>query len=56
MDEDSQNTIGNLNNFYNTIDFEFWLIVSDRVVDISLYQSQLQLLYNNVQKPKLRRN
>ena len=56
MDEDSQkNTISNLNNFYNTLDFEFWLIVSDRVVDISLYQSQLQLLYNNVQKPKLRK-
>ena len=37
------------------IDFEFWLIVSDRVVDISLYQSQLQLLYNNVTKPKIRK-
>lgn len=56
MDEDSQqNIIRALNNFYNTLDFEFWLIVSDRVVDISLYQSQLQLLYNNVSKPKLRK-
>lgn len=56
MDEDSQqNAIRGLNNFYNTIDFEFWLIVSDRVVDISLYQSQLQLLYNNITKPKLRK-
>lgn len=56
LDEDSQqNTIRALNNFYNTIDFEFWLIVSDRVVDISLYQSQLQLLYNNISKPKLRK-
>ncbi len=56
MDEESQqNTIRNLNNFYNTIDFEFWLIVSDRVVDITLYQSQLQLLFNNVTKPKLRK-
>ncbi len=56
LDEDSQqNVIRMLNNFYNSIDFEFWLIVSDRVVDISLYQSQLQLLYNNVQKPKLRK-
>ena len=54
LDEDSQqNIIRSLNNFYNTIDFEFWLIVSDRVVDISIYQSQLQLLYNNIQKPKL---
>ena len=51
LDEDAQqNVIRGLSNFYNTIDFEFWLIVSDRVVDISLYQSQLQLLYNNVSK------
>lgn len=56
MDEDSQkNIIRSLTNFYNTIDFEFWLVVSDRVVDISLYQSQLQLLYNNTTKPKLRK-
>lgn len=56
MDEDSQNNIIRaLNNFYNTLDFEFWLIVSDRVVDISLYMSQLHLLYNNVAKPKLRK-
>ena len=56
LDEDTQqNIIRSLNNFYNTIDFEFWLIVSDRVVDISIYQSQLQLLYNNIQKPKLRK-
>lgn len=56
MDEDSQKSIIRaLNNFYNTLDFEFWLVVSDRVVDISLYQSQLQLLYNNISKPKLRK-
>lgn len=56
MDEDSQqNTIRALANFYNTLDFEFWLIVSDRVVDISLYLSQLQLLYNNTTKPKMRK-
>lgn len=56
LDEDSQaNVINGLKNFYNTVDFEFWLIVSDRVVDISLYQSQLQLLYNSATKPKLRK-
>ena len=56
LDPDSQdNILIGLRNFYNTIDFEFWLIVSDRVVDISIYQSQLQLLYNNIQKPKLRK-
>lgn len=56
MEESAQeNIIRQLNNFYNTIDFEFWLVISDRVVDISLYLSQLQLLYNNVTKPKLRK-
>ena len=33
-------------NFYNTIDYEFWLVVADRPVDITVYLSQLQLLYN----------
>ena len=41
--------IMNLRNAYNTIDYEFWLIVADRPVDINLYLSQLQLLYNSVQ-------
>ncbi len=40
--------IFNLRNFYNMIDYEFWLIVADRPVDINLYLSQLQLLYNKV--------
>ncbi len=39
--------IGNLRNFYNSINFEFWLIIADRPVDISIYLSQLQILYNN---------
>ncbi len=48
LDEDSQvNMLIALKNFYNTLDFEFWLVVSDRPVDISVYLSQLQLLYNN---------
>lgn len=56
LDEDAQQAvIQALNNFYNTLDFEFWLVVSDRVVDIALYQSQLHLLYNNVTKPKIRK-
>lgn len=49
LDEDSQiSVINNLKNFYNSLDYEFWIIVADRPVDISLYLSQLQLLYNNV--------
>ena len=41
------NVIFNLRNFYNIIDYEFWLIVADRPVDINLYLSQLQLQYND---------
>ena len=36
----------NLRNFYNSIDFEFWLIVADRPVDINAYLANLQLMYN----------
>lgn len=47
MDQGSQQAlINNLTNFYNTLDYEFWLIVADRPVDINLYLSQLQLMYN----------
>ena len=56
LDEDSQkNVIFNLRNFYNTIDYEFWLVVADRPVDISVYLSQLQLLYNRAQSPAVRK-
>lgn len=56
LDEDSQtNILIALKNFYNQIDFEFWLIVADRPVDISIYMSQLQLLYNNTQNPAIRK-
>jgi len=39
--------IGNLRNFYNSLSFEFWLIIADRPVDIGVYLSQLQILYND---------
>lgn len=42
-----QNTIGNLVNLYNSIDYEFWLLIADRPVDIDVYLSRLQILYNN---------
>lgn len=46
LDPDSQNNVLTaLKNFYNTINYEFWLVVADRPVDISVYLSQLQLLY-----------
>lgn len=50
LDESMQfSVIDNLKNFYNTLDFEFWLIVADRPVDISVYLAQLQALYNSSQ-------
>ena len=56
LDEDSQqNIIRSLNNFYNTIDFEFWLVVADRPVDISVYMSQMQLLLNETSSPAVRK-
>ncbi len=56
LDYDSQsNAIYNLRNFYNTIDYPFWLIISDRPVDINVYLAQLKLLYNQVQFPSIRK-
>ncbi len=46
LDPDAQNNvIYNLRNFYNVLDFEFWVIIADRPVDINMYLAQLQLLY-----------
>lgn len=48
LDYNTQNIIiDNLRNVYNTIDYEFWIIVADRPVDINVYVSQLQILYNS---------
>jgi len=44
-------TVENLKNVYNIIDYEFWIIAADRPVDISVYLSQLQLLYNSLSNP-----
>jgi len=44
-----------LKNFYNTIDFEFWLICADRPVDISSYLARLQLLYNQTSSTAVRK-
>ena len=40
-----------MKNFYNLLNFEFWMIASDRPVDISVYQSQLQLMLQNANTP-----
>ena len=56
LDYDSQaNAIFNLRNFYNTIDYEFWLVVADRPVDISVYMSQMQLLLNETSSPAIKK-
>lgn len=44
-----------LKNFYNTIDFEFWLISADRPVDISSYLAKLQLLYEQTPSPVVKK-
>ncbi len=43
------NIIVALKNFYNGINFEFWIMSVDRTVDISGYLANLQILYNQTQ-------
>ena len=47
--------INSLKEFYNLIDYEFWLVVADRPVDINLYVSQLELQLSNEQSPARRK-
>lgn len=49
------NALIGLMNFYNTLDFEFWLVVADRPVDIAVYQAELQVLYNQTQDQRIRK-
>lgn len=56
LEPDMQNyIINNLKNVYNMIDYEFWVIAADRPVDINVYLSQLQLLYNSQTNPVKRK-
>ena len=48
-------TLIGLMDFYNTIDYEFWLMIVDRPVDIAMYEAELQLLYNKTQDPVIRK-
>lgn len=55
-DQETQNrTIFQLRNFYNTLDYEFWLICCDRPVDINLYKSELEVMLNNAQSQQIRK-
>ena len=56
MDQQTQNNvIMGMKNFYNMIDYEFWLVIADRPVDINLYLSQLQVLYSRTLDPAKRK-
>lgn len=56
MDQGTQeNVIFNLRNFYNMIDYEFWLVVADRPVDINVYLANLQLLYSKTPNGAIRK-
>ena len=56
LDQSMQDAIiMNLKNVYNAIDYEFWIVVADRPVDINVYLSQLQLLYNRSSDAKIRK-
>ncbi len=44
-----------LKNFYNSLDFEFWLMSVDKPVDIVEYLGNLQILYNQTQSNYVRK-
>lgn len=52
---EQQSIIFNFRNVYNSIDYEFWLMVADRPVDINMYLAQLQLLYNQAPNQQIRK-
>lgn len=53
LDQNTQSSIiASLKTFYDTIDFEFWLISADRAVDLSGYLANLQVLYNQATDAK----
>ena len=49
------NIIASLKTFYDTLDFEFWLVSADRPVDISGYLASLQVLYNETNDARKRK-
>lgn len=52
---EQQAIIFNFRNIYNSIDYEFWLMVADRPVDINMYLAQLQLAYNQAPNQQIRK-
>lgn len=54
-EQDQFAILDQLKNMYNTFDFEFWLVVTDRPVDITVYIAQLQTLFNQSQSSMARK-
>lgn len=56
LDANSQsNVLNQLQTFYNMLDFEFWLVIADKPVDITVYLSNMQILYNECQNQAVRK-
>ena len=56
LDQSVQNNvIASLRTFYNTLDYEFWLICAGRPVDINVYLANLQVQYNNTNNQQVRK-
>ena len=56
LDQEVQNNvIFSLRTFYNTIDYEFWLVSAGRPVDINVYLANLQVQYNNTNNQTVRK-
>lgn len=55
-DDETQNrTIYALENFYNSLDYEFWLICCDRPVDINLFKSELEVALSRNESAQTRK-
>lgn len=56
LDKASQDfTILSLKSFYDSLDFEFWIISNDKPVDISGYLASLQIQYNQIQDSRIKK-
>lgn len=47
--------ITSLRDAYNQIDYEFWIVVADRPVDLDIYITEMEEQYNKVQDPVKRK-
>ena len=54
-ENDQFSILSRLKDMYNTFDFEFWLVVTDRPVDIAVHIAQLQAQFNQSQSSLARK-